>query len=172
MGRYITTTKREQSLLDETDLNSLGYRLVKKKVCIYIYFHYFSRHCFQLVYSWIEMSKNHQFPKHSYFKIWSWKSKVTIMDGHQRSRLYSMSNNLSIHIPFVPWQSTIPFLKYSHFKFWTWKSKLKGMGGVSYSGSDIVSIHIPFVPCQSDHPFLIYGLISRGVQNLMWYVMK
>ena len=34
-------------------------------------------------------------------------------------------NILSIHIPFVPCQSAIPFLRYSIFKIWPWKSKVK-----------------------------------------------
>ena len=34
-------------------------------------------------------------------------------------------NILSIHIPFVPCQSALPFLRYSIFKIWPWKSKVK-----------------------------------------------
>ena len=34
-------------------------------------------------------------------------------------------NILSIHIPFVPCQSALPFMRYSIFKIWPWNSKVK-----------------------------------------------
>ena len=44
--------------------------------------------------------------------------------GHS-SKSQCGSNILSIHIPFVPCQSTLPFLRYSIFKIWPWKSRVK-----------------------------------------------
>ena len=38
------------------------------------------------------------------------------------------SNILSTHIPFVPFQSAIPFLRYDFFKICPWNSKVKVMG--------------------------------------------
>ena len=50
--------------------------------------------------------------------------------GHS-SKSQCGSSILSTHIPFVPSQSTLPFLRYSIFKIWPWKSrvmKIKGQG--------------------------------------------
>ena len=44
--------------------------------------------------------------------------------GHS-SKSQCGSNILSIHIPFVPCQSALPFLRYSIFKIWPWKSRVK-----------------------------------------------
>ena len=44
--------------------------------------------------------------------------------GHS-SKSQCGSNILSIHIPFVPCQSALPFLSYSIFKIWPWKSRVK-----------------------------------------------
>ena len=41
------------------------------------------------------------------------------------SKLQCGSHILSTHIPFVPYQSALPFLKYSIFKIWPWKSRVK-----------------------------------------------
>ena len=48
--------------------------------------------------------------------------------GHgwgQSSKSQRESNILSTHIPFIPYQSALPFLRYSIFKIWPWKSKVK-----------------------------------------------
>ena len=44
--------------------------------------------------------------------------------GHS-SKSQCGTNILSIHIPFGPCQSALPFLRYSIFKIWPWKSKVK-----------------------------------------------
>ena len=41
------------------------------------------------------------------------------------SRSQRRYTTLSIHILFVPCQSSLPFLRYSIFKVWPWKSKVK-----------------------------------------------
>ena len=67
----------------------------------------------------------------SFFKIWPSKSK-----GHS-SRSYSRCNILSIHIPFVPCWSALPFLRYSNFKNWPWKFKVKVMGEVKVQSHNV-----------------------------------
>ena len=47
------------------------------------------------------------------------------------------SNILSIHIPFVPCQSALPFLRYSIFKIWPWKSRVKVMGEVTVQSHNV-----------------------------------
>ena len=44
--------------------------------------------------------------------------------GHS-SKSQCGSNILSTDMPFVPWQSALPFLRYSIFKIWPWKSRVK-----------------------------------------------
>ena len=44
--------------------------------------------------------------------------------GHSSNSQFG-SNILSTHIPFVPCQSSLPFLRYSIFKIWPWKSRVK-----------------------------------------------
>ena len=87
--------------------------------------------------------------------------------GHGRGERWKSqhgSNILSTHIPFIPCQSTIPFLRDSFFKIWPWKSKVKVMVEVkcwkSQSRCNILSTHIPFVPCQSAIPFLRYSIFK------------
>ena len=58
----------------------------------------------------------------------SWDTAFSKFEGHgwgHSSRSQCRSNILSIHIPFVPCQSAIPFLRYSIFKIWPWKSRAK-----------------------------------------------
>ena len=47
------------------------------------------------------------------------------------------SNILSTHIPFVPCQSTLPFLSYDFFKIWPWNSKVKVMGEVTVQSHNV-----------------------------------
>ena len=61
----------------------------------------------------------------TFLKIWPWKSRVKVMGGGHSSKSQCGSNILSIHIPFVPCQSALPFLRYSIFKIWPWKSRVK-----------------------------------------------
>ena len=53
------------------------------------------------------------------------------------SRSHSRYNILSIHIPFVPCWSALPFLTYSYFKHWPWKSKVKVMGEVKVQSRNV-----------------------------------
>ena len=53
--------------------------------------------------------------------------------GHGWGQSWKPQSGCSIlltHIPFVPCQSTLPFLRYSIFILWPWKSKIKVMGEV------------------------------------------
>ena len=63
---------------------------------------------------------------------------------------------LLTHIPFIPWQSALPFLRYGYFKIWPWK---QGHTWRSHGGPNILSTQIPFIPCQPSLqlPFLRYG---------------
>ena len=56
--------------------------------------------------------------------------------GH-RSKSQCGSNILSIHIPFVPCQSALPFLRYSIFKIWPWKSRVKVMDEVTVQSHNV-----------------------------------
>ena len=89
-------------------------------------------------------------------------------DGHWKSQ--HGSNILSTHIPWIPCQSTIPFLRYDFFKIWSWKSKVNVMGEgcerwKSQSGCNILSTHIIYVPCQSALPFLRYRIFKIWLEN-------
>ena len=50
--------------------------------------------------------------------------------GHS-SKSQCGSNILSTRIPFVPWQSGIPFVSYDFLKIWPWKTKVKVIGEVT-----------------------------------------
>ena len=72
------------------------------------------------------MSIGHPIPE-----IWLFQNLTLKIQGQghgwgERWKSQSGCNNiLSIHIPFVPCQSALPFLRYSIFKIWPWKSKVK-----------------------------------------------
>ena len=56
------------------------------------------------------------------------------------------------HIPFIPSESTLPFLRYSNFNILPWKSKVKVMGEVKVQSHNVSLTSyrlIPLVPCQS-----------------------
>ena len=65
------------------------------------------------------------------------------------------------HIPFIPSESTLPFLSNSNFNIFTLKIQNQGHGwGQSLKAqceSNILLTHIPFFPCQSAIPFLRSG---------------
>ena len=56
--------------------------------------------------------------------------------GHT-SKSQSGSNILSTHIPFIPCQSSIPFLSYDFFKIWPWKSRVKVIGEVTLQSHNL-----------------------------------
>ena len=65
-------------------------------------------------------------PSHSWVTTF-WKFDLE-NQGHgwgHSSKSKCGSSILSIHIPFVPCQSALPFLRYSIFKIWPWKSRVK-----------------------------------------------
>ena len=84
---------------------------------------------------------------------------------HSISQVTSfMQLGMLCHIPFVPCQSSLPFLSYDFFQNLTLKFKGQGYGwghsSKSQCGSNILSTHIPFVPCQSALPFLRYSIFK------------
>ena len=83
--------------------------------------------------------------------------------GHS-SRSQRRYTILSIHIPFVPCGSGIPFLSYDFFEKFDLENQRSrswvGSSSKSQCGSNILSIHIPFVPCQSALPFLRYSIFK------------
>ena len=68
------------------------------------------------------------------------------------------------HTPFIPSESTLPFLRYSNLNILPSKSKVKVMGEVkslkSQCESNILSTHILFVASQSVIPFLRYNFFK------------
>ena len=71
------------------------------------------------------MSIGHPIPE-----IWLFQNLTLKIQGQghgwgERWKSQSGCNIPSIHIPFVPCQSALPFLRYSIFKIWPWKSKVK-----------------------------------------------
>ena len=71
------------------------------------------------------MSIGHLIPE-----IWLFQNLTIKIQGQGHGwgecwKSQSGCNILSIHIPFVPCQSALPFLRYSIFKIWPWKSKVK-----------------------------------------------
>ena len=74
------------------------------------------------------MSIGHPIPE-----IWLFQNLTLKIQGQGHGwgecwKSQSGCNILSIHIPFVPCQSALPFMRYSIFKIWPWKSKVKVMG--------------------------------------------
>ena len=68
------------------------------------------------------------------------------------------------HIPFIPSESTLPFLRYNNFNVLPWKIHGQGHGwGRSWKSqyvSNILSTHIPLVPYQLAIPFLRYDFFK------------
>ena len=91
-------------------------------------------------------------PRSMSWKRWTLKVITWIQHGrgeHWKSQ--NGSNIPSTHIPFVPCESTIPFIRYDFFKIWSWKSKVKVMGeenveshkvGVTSYRLTILSFHV------------------------------
>ena len=74
------------------------------------------------------------FLRHSYFKIWLWKSMVKVMG--------------EAHISFALCQPAIPFLRNGYFNIWPWIYQVKVMGEFRWAQNHIDSqSYIPFVPC-------------------------
>ena len=76
------------------------------------------------------MSIGHPIPE-----IWLFQNLTLKIQGQGHGwgecwKSQSGCNILSIHITFIPCQSSLPFLRYSIFKIWPWKSKVKVMGEV------------------------------------------
>ena len=71
------------------------------------------------------MSIRHPIPELRLFKNLTLNIKGQGHGWGYSSKSQCGSNILSIHIPFVPCQSALPFLRYSIFKIWPWKSRVK-----------------------------------------------
>ena len=56
--------------------------------------------------------------------------------GHS-SKSQCWPSILSTNIPFLPCQSTLPFLRYSIFKIWPWNSRVKVMGEVTVQSHNV-----------------------------------
>ena len=63
-----------------------------------------------------------------------WILTLKIQGQDHSSRSHSGSNTLSTRIPFVPCQSTIPFLRWHYFATWPCKFKVKVMSGIKVKG--------------------------------------
>ena len=91
----------------------------------------------------------------------------------QCSRSKSGPNILSIHIPFIPCQSTLPFLRYGYFQIWFLTSKVKVMGEVKVQGYclhsqlNILSIH-PFCSMSISPPIYEKGLFQNLTLKFLW----
>ena len=71
------------------------------------------------------MSNGHPIPELRLFENLTLKIKGQGHGWGHSSKSKCGSSILSIHIPFVPCQSALPFLRYSIFKIWPWKSRVK-----------------------------------------------
>ena len=74
-----------------------------------------------------------------------------------RSHLNSQwgSSILSIHIPFVPCQSGIPFMSYEFLNIWPSKSEVKVIGEVTVQSHNVglASYQLTFLPFDVNRPF-------------------
>ena len=85
--------------------------------------------------TWVQYSINsHLFNSmsigHPIPEIWRFQNLTLKIQGQGHGwgecwESQSGCNILSIHIPFVPCQSALPFMRYSIFKIWPWNSKVK-----------------------------------------------
>ena len=71
------------------------------------------------------MSIRHPIPELRLFQNLTLKIKGQGHGWGHSSQSQCGSNILSIHTPFVPCQSALPFLRYSIFKTWPWKSRVQ-----------------------------------------------
>ena len=99
---------------------------------------------------------------YSHDTIWFWKFKVKGQGQRYSSqRSVQMTHFLSVShqgilttpIPFVPWQSGLPFRD----TIWPWKFKVNGQGQAYPSQRSIQLTHFLFISHQLDQPFLRYG---------------
>ena len=97
---------------------------------------------------------------HSWDTIWPWKFKVKGKGQRYPSQLSELLTHflsvshqgiLSTPVPFVPWQSGLPFLRYNL------TLKIQGQGQRYPSQHSIQLTHFLFVSHQLDQPFLRYG---------------
>ena len=77
------------------------------------------------------MSIEHPIPELWLFQNLTLKIKGQGHGWGHSSKSQCGSSILSTHIPFVPCQSSLPFLRYSIFKIWPWKSRVKVMDEVT-----------------------------------------
>ena len=109
------------------------------------------------------MSIGPPIPEIQHFQNLTLKIKV---QGHGwgHSLKSQCGSNIPSNIPFVPCQSSLPFLSYDFFKNLTLKIKGQGHGwghsSKSQCGSSILSTDTTFVPCQSALPFLRYSIFK------------
>ena len=112
---------------------------------------------------------------HSRDKIWPWKFKVKGKgQSYPRQRSVLLTHFLSVShqgilstpVPFVPWQSGLPFPRYNLTsttqgqRYPSQRSiQLTHFCSVSHQG--ILSTPVPFVPWQSGLPFLRYNLTLK-----------
>ena len=84
------------------------------------------------------------------------------------------SNTLSTHFPFVPCQSSIPFLSYDWFKIWPWKSRVKVMGDVTVQSHNVglasyqltsLSFHVNWPSHSWDTAFSKFDLENEGSRS-------
>ena len=73
---------------------------------------------------------------HPILELWLFQNLTLKIKGQGHGWGHSSKSQcgcsiLSIHILFIPCQSTLPFLRYIIFKFWPWKSRVKVKGEVT-----------------------------------------
>ena len=83
------------------------------------------------------MSIGHPIPELWLFQNLTLKSKGQGHGWGHSSKSQCGSNILSTQIPFVPCQSSIPFLSYDFLKIWPWISRVKVMGEVTVQSHNV-----------------------------------
>ena len=103
---------------------------------------------------------------HSRDTIWLWKFKVKgqgqrypCQHSVQLTHFLNVSHQgiLLTPVPFVPWQSGLPFPRYNLTKFANSRSRVKGQGQRYPSQHNIQLKHFLFVSHQLNQTFLRYG---------------
>ena len=93
--------------------------------------------------------------------------------GHS-SKSQCGSRILSTHIPFVPYQSALPFLWYSIFKILPWESRVKVMGEVTVESHNVgltsyrltsLSFHVNRPSHSWDTAFSKFDLENQGSRS-------
>ena len=83
------------------------------------------------------MSIGHPIPELWLFQNLTLKIKGQGHGWGHSSKSKCGSSILSTHIPFLPCQSTLPFLRYGILKIWPWKSRVKVMGEVTVQSQNV-----------------------------------